>query len=226
MGVLKISCKSAKRKDLVYYLRRLGYRPRIIRGNEHWFLSLLREEQTPSFKVNHQFNIWYDHGISKGGNLVDFGFLYHKCSVPGLLQKFAEDPFFQRPLNPSLELEIEDQNCATERPEKILVEGLKKASQAAPVKKKNSPIKILFEGEIQDGFLLEYLDARKIPLDLAKEYCRQFHFELYGKKITALGWSIIYQDGSKLYAGHKDLNDWLIGKEQSQRQSHKINRHR
>jgi hypothetical protein len=192
MGNPKKFVQERQTKGLVFYLRRLGYRPRIIRGKEHWSLPPFTEEQTPSFKINQQFNIWYDHAIGKGGSLVDFGLLYCKCNFLELLQKFAKDPFFQQPTNTSLESEIKDPNSLAERPEKILPEDSEKATQTAAVKEENSPIKILSEGKIQAGFLLQYLEARKILLDLAKEYCRQFHFELYGKKITALGWSIKY----------------------------------
>jgi hypothetical protein len=44
-----------------------------------YYLSPLREEANASFHVNKQKNIWYDPGISKGGNVVDFAVEYLKA---------------------------------------------------------------------------------------------------------------------------------------------------
>ena len=71
----------AKQIDLVDYLSALGQRPQKVRNNDYWYLSPLRTENTPSFKVNRTRNVWYDHGIGKGGNLIDFGIIYFNCSV-------------------------------------------------------------------------------------------------------------------------------------------------
>ncbi|WP_436489900.1 CHC2 zinc finger domain-containing protein [Chitinophaga sp. ARDCPP14] len=70
----------------------MGHLPQIIRNQDYWYLSPLREEKTPSFKVNRQINVWYDHGIAKGGNLVDFGTLYFKCSIADLLCRLSNQP--------------------------------------------------------------------------------------------------------------------------------------
>jgi len=62
----------AKQIDLVDYLAALGHRPQKIRNKDYWYHSPLRDEKTASFKVNRSLNVWYDHGIGKGGNLIDF----------------------------------------------------------------------------------------------------------------------------------------------------------
>ena len=91
MKTQPLLCKQANQIDLVNYLEKLGYRPQKIRSNDYWYLSPLREEKTPSFKVNRKMNVWYDHAIGKGGTLVDFGKLYYKCSVKELLSKLEEE---------------------------------------------------------------------------------------------------------------------------------------
>ncbi len=58
----------------------------------------LREEKTPSFKVNRKLNRWYDHGLGKGSNLVDFGILYNKCTIGEFMQKLSSNFSFQTPL--------------------------------------------------------------------------------------------------------------------------------
>lgn len=58
-------------------LSRLGYKPQKKVGKEHYFISMLREpESTPSFSVNDKVGYWFDHGLGKGGNIIDFGLLY------------------------------------------------------------------------------------------------------------------------------------------------------
>ena len=86
----KLMSLEAKQIDIVDYLAALGHRPQKIRNKDYWYLSPLREEKTPSFKVNRGMNAWYDHGIGKGGNLVDFGILYFNCSVRNFLEHLSE----------------------------------------------------------------------------------------------------------------------------------------
>ena len=96
----------AKQIDLVDYLAALGYRPQKIRNHDYWYYSPLREEKTASFKVNRQRNLWYDHGIGKGGTLIDFGMLYFNCSVKEVLDRLSNDSntlansFFHPPVTP------------------------------------------------------------------------------------------------------------------------------
>jgi len=90
------SVEEVKNTDIVDYLSRLGFKPAKVSRNDYWYLSPFREETTPSFKVNRNMNRWYDFGEGKGGNLVDFGILYHKCSVSDLLKKMSKSFSFQQ----------------------------------------------------------------------------------------------------------------------------------
>lgn len=82
-----LTCAEAKRLDIVDFLFSIGYTQQKLRGNDYWYFSPFRVEKTPSFKVARRLNVWYDHGIGKGGNLVDFGVLFYGCSVKEFLQK-------------------------------------------------------------------------------------------------------------------------------------------
>ncbi len=68
----RLSIEEARQTDMVDYLSKLGYEPAKVRGINYWYLSPLREERTPSFKINRKLNRWYDHGLGKGGNIIDF----------------------------------------------------------------------------------------------------------------------------------------------------------
>ena len=76
-----ILCAEANQIDIVNYLQNCGHQPSKINGEDYWYFSPFRNENTPSFKVNRKLNIWYDHGIGKGGNFVDFSVQFYHCSV-------------------------------------------------------------------------------------------------------------------------------------------------
>lgn len=62
-------------------LARLGYQPAYKSGKEFFYLSMLRDERTPSFCVDNKLGVWYDHGGAnpsgiKGGNVIDLALAY------------------------------------------------------------------------------------------------------------------------------------------------------
>jgi len=65
--------------SLVDLLSRLGYEPVKKSNHEKFYISMLRDnDRTPSFTVNDDLGVWFDHGIRKGGNIIDFGLAYWK----------------------------------------------------------------------------------------------------------------------------------------------------
>jgi hypothetical protein len=65
--------------SIVELLSRLGYQPVPKRGRERMYYSMLRDNDTqPSFSVNDDLGVWFDHGAGKGGNIIDFGLAYWK----------------------------------------------------------------------------------------------------------------------------------------------------
>src|SRR5436190_23686474 len=85
-----MTIQQAKEIDMVNYLSTLGYQPTKVNGRSYWYLSPLHDEKTASFKINRNLNRWYDFAEGKGGNLVDFGILYHHCSVSNFLENLEE----------------------------------------------------------------------------------------------------------------------------------------
>jgi len=161
MNTHRLSCREAKKRDLVEYLADLGHTPHHIKNHEYWYLSPLRKEHTPSFKVVRRLNIWYDHGIVKGGTIVDFGILYHRCTISEFLRILESRPNLS---------------------------GLPKSSDQVPLKEiLPSPILIKSVHPIDSLHLRSYLAIRYVPLLLAQQYCRQVDFELHGKETSALG---------------------------------------
>ncbi|SKC18682.1 hypothetical protein SAMN05660293_05354 [Dyadobacter psychrophilus] len=62
-GKQHLSLKQIKEIDMVDYLSALGHEPVHIRNSDHWYHSPLREESTPSFKINRSLNRWFDFGV-------------------------------------------------------------------------------------------------------------------------------------------------------------------
>lgn len=159
----KLNYNYAKQIDLVDYLEKLGHHPTKIRNSDYWYLSPLRDEKEPSFKVNRKMNIWYDHGLGKGGNLIEFGKLYHNCTVKEFLMKLEDNegmivPFQQR-----------------------------SAGEKKDIKDAAGKIMITDCRVISDPSLRKYLHDRSIPLAIANRFCSEIDFKLYGRKHTAIG---------------------------------------
>lgn len=80
----------------VEFLARLGYQPAYKSGKEHFYLSMLREERTPSFCVDDNLGVWYDWGGPnpsgiKGGNVIDLALAYwHPLDFREVLAKINE----------------------------------------------------------------------------------------------------------------------------------------
>lgn len=162
----KLTCTEARQIDLVDYLASLGHQPQKIRGNEYWYLSPLREERTPSFKVNRKINAWFDFGLGKGGNTIDFGVLYHRCSVAGLLDRL-QSSIISRQTAFSFHRHWEENT----------------AEQDADEKK----IKVIRVYFLSSYSLCRYLEQRQIPRELADKHCREIRYTLNEKAFYAIG---------------------------------------
>src|ERR1700744_2055925 len=75
-----LDCAAIKDQiSLSALLAGLGFQPARRSGKELFYLSMLRDSDTaPSFTVDDDLGVWYDHGLGKGGNVIDFGLAYWK----------------------------------------------------------------------------------------------------------------------------------------------------
>jgi Toprim-like/CHC2 zinc finger len=171
----KLMSAEAKQIDLIDYLAALGHYPKKVHNKDYWYLSPLREEKTPSFKVNRSLNAWYDHGIGKGGNIIDFGVLYFNCTVSDFLEHLSQYQsttasfFHQQVPTPHLQASVPcfaDEKKETVNESKIIIR------EARPL------------AEIS---LLKYLEKRNIPFAIAEKFCKEVDFLLYGKTRTVIG---------------------------------------
>jgi DNA primase len=156
----KVSAEEARKMDMVEYLSGLGLQPEKIREVDYWYLSPLREEKTPSFKINRQLNRWYDHGLGQGGNIIDFAILYYNCTVAEFLQM----------LKGSFSFHQQDRH-----------------EKKVPERNEEAQIKILQEKPLSSFPLYRYLQQRKISLELAQQYCLEVRYELNHKEFFGIG---------------------------------------
>lgn len=156
-----MTVQEAKETDMVGYLSRLGFEPERISGKNYWYISPLRDERTASFKVNKQLNRWYDFSEGKGGNLVDFGVLFYRCSVKDFLQKMGNESIVALPKQAPKITGREDD--------------------------KNAMIQVVKAGALHSFPLLRYLEKRRIPLHIAKTFCAEVSYRLNDKNYYAIG---------------------------------------
>ncbi|OJW81772.1 MAG: DNA primase [Bacteroidetes bacterium 46-16] len=155
----RLSIEEGKEMDMVNYLSSLGHEPSKIRNSDYWYLSPLRKEKTASFKINRKLNRWYDHGLGKGGNLIDFGIEYHRCTISELLDKISVNFSLQQPV--------------------IYPTKVENAS--------DHKIKVLGDFSLTSYPLLRYLKQRLIPIEIADKYCREIRYQLNGKTYYGIG---------------------------------------
>jgi len=159
----RLTCEEANRIDMVDYLASLGYQPTRISGHSYWYLSMLpeRSEGNASFKVNRNRNQWYDFGDGCGGSFVDFGVRYHRCSVSDLLKTLSGI--------------ASNSGQTVSRPSSSIA------------KEPEQKIRILDDKPIEAERLVLYLKNRRIPLDVAQQYCREVTFAFKDKTYYAIG---------------------------------------
>jgi hypothetical protein len=160
----RITLEEIRNLDIVDYLAAQGFQPETVKknGGDHWYLSPLRNEAEASFKVNQTKNRWFDFGLYKGGNLVDFCLLYFKCTIPELLDKFSLQK--SSDLLPAIHFDHH--------------EGL---VDETPL------IHILSERELFRYPLKNFLYERAIPVELAARFCREIDYEMNGHQLFAIG---------------------------------------
>jgi len=158
-----------KQISITDYLQQQGYVPARVQGINYWYYSPLRNESTPSFKVNTERNQWYDFGSGEHGDIIDLVCALHRCSISEAIQHL----------------------CGTKQVahQEFSFRGKRKFSERK--------LEILSAQSLSNPNLLRYLTARAIPLTVANSYCSEVLFQnmkrtyyAIGFANDALGWEI------------------------------------
>lgn len=152
----------AKQIPIQDFLAREGFRPTATKQSELWYKSPLRDERTPSFKVNLILNTFFDFGANEGGTIIDLVCLMYRESVKDALtrleSKFGTSRTYEKPYS----IERKTGNRVFE-----IVE-IKKITHPA---------------------LFYYLKERCIDFEVANKYLKQIDFKVRNKSVVqfALG---------------------------------------
>ncbi len=156
----KLSCERARAFPIEKALTKLGHFPTKSSEKEAWFLSPFRSETQASFKVSKRLNRWYDHGVGKGGNVIDLICQITQGTVKEALKiieqqqtsfSFQQQPIFSKK---------EDNEYG------ITVTEIRPLAHFA---------------------LKEYLKSRSISLMTAYKLVKEVHYIFKGRKYFAIG---------------------------------------
>ena len=149
----------AKQIKITDYLSSEGFSPTKVQGGDFWYCSPLRQETTPSFKVNDRTNVWYDHGLGQGGNILDLVMAMHDLeAISQALGKLSG----KTPLPTMQSFSFQQQ-------------------------KASSGIVVLKITPIGNSALIEYIKNRHIDLEIARKYCKDVYYTVNGKNYFSVG---------------------------------------
>ena len=147
--------KEIKSIPLASFLSRLGHKPTARKGTRLWYKSPLRQEHTPSFKVETALNCWYDFGLGRGGNIIDLAAeMYQSTDLRYLMRCIADSC----PV-PSV------QTVASSYPQR----------HSAPSMERFEVV------PLEHRALVAYLQERGIPAHIATANCKEAQYSVNGK---------------------------------------------
>ena len=157
--------KEIKSIPLADFLSQLGHEPTARKGTRLWYKSPLRQEQTPSFKVETTLNCWYDFGFGRGGNIIDLAAeIYRSTDLRYLMRCIADScPA------PSV------QTVASSYPQR----------HSAPSMEQFEIV------PLEHRALVAYLQERGIPAHIARAKCKEAHYSVNGRFYLAVAFENI-----------------------------------
>ena len=155
------------------FLARRGIQPKYERNGYGMYLSPLRDERTPSFKVDYVQNLWYDFGLGEGGTLLTLVMRLEQCDsreAVRRLQNGEKRNAYSASLSPDI----------YERP---VAGGASSAVRPAAV----PALRILSDAPLRHPALVSYLSSRGIVPSVAAAFCREIRYEVNGRAFFAVG---------------------------------------
>jgi len=161
----------AKQLRLKDVLAALGCQPHHETKGEIWYPSPFRHESEPSFKINLERNIWYDFGEGEGGNIIDFAMKYYATDLRGALRQLAS-------------LNIGTLLQPVTRPVTVPKRAAVKAGTGS-----EDALTVTSVKPLSNQALVEYLERRAIPLEIARDYVQEIYYTRQGKPYFALAFA-------------------------------------
>lgn len=152
---------NSKNISIKQFLEERGIQPTKDRGYYGLYHSPLREDTTPSFKVDYEKNLWYDFGLGEGGSIVDLVMKLENCTLAEAFQRLDNSSFSFHWTDSRLVY-----STPMERKPAITINEVKPLSHPA---------------------LLDYMRGRCVDIDIVKRYCSEVHYSVTGKSYFAVG---------------------------------------
>ena len=178
--------KEIKSIPLADLLSSLGHTPAVTKGSRLWYRSPLRQERTPSFKVETDRNIWFDFGLGRGGDIIDLAKLLFQSENIG----YISDCMAKSVAAPS------ERTVASSFPPR----------PSAPTFRDMETV------PLEHPALIAYLKERGIPAHIAKARCMEARYSFGGRRYFAVAFPNV-SGGMELRnryfkgcSGHKNIS--------------------
>ena len=155
------------------FLSQRGIQPKYERNGYGMYLSPLREERTPSFKVDYVQNLWYDFGLGEGGTLLTLVMRLERCDSREAIRRLQNG-------------EKRDAGSVSLSPG---VGERPAAGGPLPVLRPATlpAFRILSDASLRHPALVGYLASRGIVPSVAAAFCREVRYEVNGRAFFAVG---------------------------------------
>lgn len=166
--------KEARDIPISEFLESSGIKPlkQAKSGQELWYSSPIRNgDSNPSFKVDTAKNLWFDFGLSRGGNIIDLVCELTHSTVKEALAILDRSGAYRG-------MSCTDHHFPTPLPRKSAVQTslLDEKKKAAGEIEKVS-FEIVSVSDVQDARLIDYLRSRKIDVNIAKSYLKEIRYK-------------------------------------------------
>ncbi|WP_288893328.1 toprim domain-containing protein [uncultured Alistipes sp.] len=140
------------------YLAERGLYPTNDNSRYGLYLSPLRKEHTPSFKVDYVQNLWYDFGLGAGGSIIDLVMRLERCDFAQALRLLGSGE--RTPMVVSVPLSV---------------------PPTVPA------LRMLSDIPLRHPALVGYLSSRGIDPAIASACCREVHYAVGERNYFAVG---------------------------------------
>lgn len=147
-----------KRLSIRSYLSERGLYPTKDNPRYGLYLSPLREEHTPSFKVDYVQNLWYDFGLGEGGSIIDLVMRLERCDFAQAVRLLG----------------------SSERTPMVV-------PVPSSVRPTVPALRLLSDIPLRHPALVGYLSSRGIDPIIASACCREVHYAVGGRNYFAVG---------------------------------------
>lgn len=157
-----MDAKAINKFPIREYLAARGIRPAKDRGYYGLYHSPLREDRTPSMKVDYDKNLWIDYGAGEGGTLIDLVMRMERCDAGKAMRRLEQ----MISGTPTFSFHGNSNPVPPHRESVITIEQIRPLETPA---------------------LLAYLTERGIDLDTARGHCSEVHYRVANKFYFAVG---------------------------------------